>query len=70
MLMMINDSFWRFHDFASLFSAPGRLSRPYAAPAPMHTRKLSYHKDDRAMCPTYGVLKIFEKLFPSFNGFG
>jgi len=24
-----------------------------------HTRKLSYHKDDRAMRPIYGCLKIF-----------
>jgi len=24
------------------------------------TRKLSYRKDDRAMRPTYGALKIFE----------
>ena len=26
------------------------------------TRKLSYHKDDRAMRPIYGALKIFESL--------
>jgi len=39
----------------------------------MSTRKLSYRKDDRAMRPIYGALKIFKSLrirpqllFPKF----